>query len=382
MGIANRTEKIGFEMLRRMPRLIRRPIVITANNLRKIKLSSFKTPLNLTLYVTNRCNAQCTHCFYRSELNKPCMELSLEQLKKVAISLKHPLQVLMITGGEPFLRDDLLEVSKLFLDFNRTRRISIDTNGILTDKIIKTVKTILMLKPRTLHIQVSLDGFEQVHDKMRGVEGCYKKAIKTLNELEQLQIRYTSLQLSVMTTICKVNYKDLLSFSKMISKNHPTVLHKFNIVRGARTGTFGLPESITSGLDTEVEQIPLEKLDDFFSEVVMIISSNKDKIWARIQRLKWEYSIKMLKSKKGQVKCLAGYTFGVIYPNGDVAVCEPAKPFANLKDFRYNFCKLWNSDAAIKMKRMTRNCFCIHPCNLLDSMVYDTRALLRLFEIK
>jgi len=379
MGITKRTEEIGFNIVSRLPGFVRKLIIISANSLRKLSISNLKTPINLTLYVTNRCNAQCSHCFYSSELNKPCEELTIEQLKKISISLKHPLQTLMITGGEPFLRNDLLEICKLFFKLNKTRRITINTNGMLTDKIVKTTKEILKLNPKNFHIQVSIDGSKNIHDKMRGVKGCYTKAIETLKKLEELQSKQHNLNLSIMTTICKGNYKGLLSFCKEMSKNHPNVLHKFNFVRGSRMGTFGLPKDITSDLDTKVEQVPLEELDKLFYSISKVVSSNKDKVWEKAQRMKWRYSVEMLKSKRKLFKCLAGYTFGVIYPNGDVTICEPVKPFANLKDFEYNFYKLWSSDSAKKIKKMTRNCFCIHPCNLLDSMAYDTKALLRFF---
>ena len=49
----------------------------------------------------------------------------------------------MITGGEPFLRNDVPEICGAFLKNNRTRRISIATNGMLTQKIIESVKTLL-----------------------------------------------------------------------------------------------------------------------------------------------------------------------------------------------------------------------------------------------
>ena len=56
-----------------------------------------------------------SHCFYKSELNKKEEELSLQQIKTIAKTLKHPLKTLMITGGEPFLRNDVPEICGAFL---------------------------------------------------------------------------------------------------------------------------------------------------------------------------------------------------------------------------------------------------------------------------
>ena len=80
------------------------------------------------------------------------------------------------------------------------------------------------------------------------------------------------------------------------------------------------------------------------------------------------------------MKCTAGKTFGVIYPNGGVAVCEPTRPFANLHDFGMDFVALWKSQEADTMRVKTQACDCIHPCNLLDSMGYDTKTLITVAE--
>lgn len=378
MGAASKFQEKGLKAMQRMPVSVARPIVKAVNFARKKYAFSLKTPINLTLYVTNRCNANCRHCFYKSELNIKREELSLEQIRKIAKSLRYRLQTLMISGGEPFLRDDIVEICRIFLQENKTRRITIDTNGMLINKIISNVKEILALNPETLHIQISLDGPEGMHDRMRGIKGCYEKAVSTLNQLEA--IRDKRLQLSIMTTICKINSSVLPAFAEQMAKEHPAVLHKFNIVRGARTGTFALPADITSGLDTEEEQMDVEDMEALFNKIEKSVSKNMDEIWQKAQKLKWERCIELLKTKKKICECLAGYTLGVIYSNGDVTLCEPAKPFANLKDFDYNFYKLWNSEKANEMRKKTRSCYCIHPCNLLDSMAYDSKTIMRLIK--
>jgi len=71
---------------------------------------------------------------------------------------------------------------------------------------------------------------------------------------------------------------------------------------------------------------------------------------------------------------------GVIYANGDVALCEFTRPFANLKDFDYNFRRLWHSPRAGEARKAIKTCFCAHPCNLISSMRCDWKSLNRLFE--
>lgn len=77
--------------------------------------------------------------------------------------------------------------------------------------------------------------------------------------------------------------------------------------------------------------------------------------------------------------CLAGYIDGVIFPNGDVALCEFTKPFINLHDFNLDFNKLWNSSKTEQMRHKIQECFCTHPCNLSTSMSFDPNSIKRLF---
>ncbi|MDI6737879.1 MAG: hypothetical protein QME12_05185, partial [Nanoarchaeota archaeon] len=246
----------------------------------------------------------------------------------------------------------------------------------LSEKIISNVYEILALKPSMLHIQISLDGPEAMHDKMRGIKGCYEKAIATLEKLESIDNE--KLQLSIMTTICRTNFEVLPDFAAQMTKEHFRALHKFNIVRGSSSGTFMLPKEITSGLDTEEEQVPLEKMEGLFKYIEKSAARQKDEIWQKAQKLKWQSCIALLKNQTRMWHCMAGYTFGVIYSNGDVTVCEPVKPFANLKEFNYDFYRLWHSRQADETRKKIRKCYCIHPCNVLDSIAYDTKSIFKM----
>ena len=139
----------------------------------RIKIG-LKTPVYIILFVSDRCNLKCRHCFWwkgKDEFN----EISLVQFEKIATSLKHPLKTLHITGGEPFLRDDIVDIIKIFVDKNHTKDVTISTNGILVDKIVKECKIINKIVPE-LSVSVSLDGLEKFHDKMRCKKGAFKAA--------------------------------------------------------------------------------------------------------------------------------------------------------------------------------------------------------------
>lgn len=385
MAIATQLEETGFKLLASLPKPLKEAGIKVANNFRVKKINRLKTPIYITLYVTNYCNAKCDHCFYWEELNTGKPELTLEEMKQIARSLKHPLRTIMLTGGEPFLRKDIADIIIAFHQINGTRRITIPSNGMNTDRIIETAQRVLKECPKLyLHIQISIDGPREMHDTFRRVPGCYDKATDSLRRLLEIGKTNKNLACSVMTTVCNANFDLIPDFVKLVKTEFPGAMHKFNILRGAHLGTYGVPEDAASTLDADiskVDSISPEKLEELFKDVIQDVSKHKDQVWQNFQKLKWEYSIKMLKDEQRIFDCTAGRTFGVIYPNGGVSVCEPTKQFANLHDFGMDMSELWKSYQANNMRAKTSGCNCIHPCNMLDSMGYDTKTLLKVAEI-
>src|SRR5271169_6423133 len=77
-------------------------------------------PIHLTFFLTRRCNAQCPFCFYlkSKEGGNPAAELTLDEIEKISGSFGSLLW-LAFSGGEIYLRDDLVEISRLFYSNNR-----------------------------------------------------------------------------------------------------------------------------------------------------------------------------------------------------------------------------------------------------------------------
>lgn len=361
-----------FKLYHNIPYSIKKPLVRLVNNSRLKRVYRSHSPSTLIFYVTNRCNARCKHCFYWRQLNNKDSELGLEKIKKVALSLKKPLDLLVITGGEPFLRKDIVEICNIFYKYNDTRRISIDTNGILSDTVYNKVKSVIAHNPsKELSVFISLDGVNETHDIIRGCKGAFSSVESTLKKLKPLELRNRNLVLMVATTLTKDNLGeigDVISFVKKFN-----VLHKFNIIRNNST-IFNIDNKMLNSFD------PKERYDMSFDDLekfYKVISSRKD-LGSRIETMKIRHSIDMLKNKKMVVKCLAVYNNAVLFPNGDVSICEPTKPFANLAEFDYDLYTLLNSEKALEQKNKLKCCFCLQPCNLLDGMKYDLNTLVRL----
>src|SRR5215210_8948244 len=101
------------------------------------------------LFVTSRCNAKCETCFYWQELNQPG-DMTFEQIERVSRTMPQ-ITDLWLSGGEPTLRHDAVEVIRLFVENNGVRRCIIPTNGLLKARTFELVDNALSLNSE-LHL--------------------------------------------------------------------------------------------------------------------------------------------------------------------------------------------------------------------------------------
>lgn len=142
-----------------------------------------KKARKVTVSVTNRCNLRCQICSIWQESHKP--ELSLKDYEE--FFSRNDWHWVSFTGGEPFLRKDLLELMMLPLKHCQSLNVlSVTTNGYLTEWIVHVISEILKEKIKSLYVSVSLDGPKEFHDFQRGVEGSFEKATSTFHRLKEL----------------------------------------------------------------------------------------------------------------------------------------------------------------------------------------------------
>ena len=131
----------------------------------------------LIFYVTNRCYFRCNFCFYRDEIDKGLKpdELSFDEIKKFSKTIG-PLMQLSLTGGEPFLRKEFIEIADTLIHDTNPQYVTIPTNGSLGGRILDFYKFILPKYPKTYFRHVySIEGIGEKHDQLRDVKGSFKK---------------------------------------------------------------------------------------------------------------------------------------------------------------------------------------------------------------
>lgn len=150
--------------------------------------------------VTYRCNSRCSMCdIWRA---KAAENLLPTDYRALPSTLKN----VNITGGEPFLRTDLGDIVFEIRKRCPKARLVISTNGFLTKRIAEVAKSFT-----ELGIRISIDGPADVHDRIRGVNGAYERALETIVKLKELGHR----DLGISLTASKLNAGKLLDVKRL-----------------------------------------------------------------------------------------------------------------------------------------------------------------------
>ena len=332
----------------------------------------------LIYHVTFRCNARCNFCFNWKDLNKNKKnELSLDEINKISHSMPN-FPWLLLSGGEPLLRDDLEGIIGIFYVNNKIKHLTLPTNGLLPERIFNFTNNILKkYKNLTITISFSLDALNKEHDKMRGIDGCYKKVIESYNSMISLRKNNPNLNLKFNTVISNVNYKSLKKLINKVRMLKPD-MHTIDFIRGNLK-------------DKNIKLPPPEEIEN----IIKIIKNNYDyyKGYSNIKKHSWimpKISILLQKSyldvfkeiidnEKQVIPCFAYKTSLVLYPYGDSSFCEPLKGFANFRDYNYDYEKLIKSKQAKKQIELIKNngCYCYHPCCQYLNILFSPKKIVK-----
>lgn len=143
----------------------------------------------------------CKQCYSCSEQNSKAYVLSYEEIATLLYDLKKNNVIrLSITGGEPFIREDIIDI--LELASNLGFEIYISTNGTFNSIDFKRLS-----KTKIKVLQISLDGVGEYHDRIRGLEGAYQKAIRYIQSFKK--VRHDT-QIGVAFTLMQENKNQMI----------------------------------------------------------------------------------------------------------------------------------------------------------------------------
>lgn len=331
-------------------------------------------PLNLIHFITNKCNTKCKHCFYWKNLNTNEDILTVEEIDKMTKNIGNILFV-SLTGGEPFLRKDIVDIAKVYYKNTKPMNITIPTNGILTDKIVSDVNKIIESCPKSrISIRFSIDGTEELHDNIRGGKGVFKAMMKTYTALDNLKKKWNNLDICFVTVISKINQKNLENLFNFMKQNLNDNTWFVLLARG-------------NVRNCELKDVDIETYKTFVDKVRKTFRNNAKLSFANVldakEKLSDEIIYRTITEDKYLIPCYAGRTICVINENGVVKPCEILDDtFGNIRDFDYDFRKLWKSGEAKELrKRIIRDkCYCSHECFITNNILFNLRMWTRIIK--
>jgi MoaA/NifB/PqqE/SkfB family radical SAM enzyme len=327
-------------------------------------------PIHLIWFVTARCNLSCSHCFYHDQISFTKQELTIDEIKAVIESLS-PLLSLSLTGGEPFLREDLPDIAELIYLKRLTENLLLYTNGFNTNSILLNTEKILTRCPGlNISINVSIDGFEKEHDQYRNKIGAYAKTITTIKELQRLKRKFPNFQVFVNTTLQKENQ------------------HYINELRRDIFSRLGINSGFTIIRGNPLNPALLDVEAEIYKSIIKTIQAEMQcshrisliqKIVNTRIRLGNELAYNTYISKRRTYDCYAGSLMGVIHETGDVRPCEMLDDslMGNLRDYDYKIGNIWKSIKAeeIRKRIKTKRCFCTYECQYTCNTLYNIKYL-------
>ncbi len=325
-------------------------------------------PLYFVFFITERCLASCRHCLLgwkEPNLN----ELSLEEIDKFSSTMDDIL-FLLLTGGDPFLREDLVEIVRIFYKNNKVRNLGMPTNGSTTDRVVQYAERILKDMPDLdFAIDISIDDIGERHNYIRRFEGLFEKAIYTYKELEKLTHLYPKFNLNVAVTVSYFNQDHLMELYDYLKRELKVKTINQLLTRGkprepiAKNVDINKYLHFSLHLDKDTKELVLSGYHSFpFSDFVNAMKNIRQKI-----------IYKIIKENKYQVPCYAGTLSAVMYANGDLFPCELLdKKIGNIRDVNYDFKNLWFSPQLENIRRWIKNsrCFCTYECFLTNSILF------------
>jgi MoaA/NifB/PqqE/SkfB family radical SAM enzyme len=366
------------------------------------------TPAYLVYFVTAACNAKCEMCFYWQEIEsaKTRKELTPEETAKIAEHLPRLIQ-LTLSGGEPFLRDDLFDLVRPLIEKPRPVFLSIPTNGTLTDRIVETVSRLTASFPwLRISIELSVEGVGETHDRILSRPGAFQDLLKTWSGLKAIRPRFPNLRLGVLTVFSALSQSEIFDTLKYIKSEMKPDRVEILFARG-------VPRNPAAG------KISIEKFKeaaDWLAKESPRPEGFMDRLRDELAREKRSLIIEAVSKNMMITPCLAGKKLIVMEPDGRIRPCEmldtmagkeshisdlksqrEAKKFeegkkrkekatdntwlGSLRESDYDLSKILASEQAKRVLNLIdkSSCHCSYECAALADLVFSPSSMLKIF---
>ena len=346
----------------------------------KLALGQPFSPALLNILVTSVCDMRCTHCFFTEQLDdgpRKKLQMKTREIETISETLGGNLGVLILAGGEPFTRRDLPEIVRAFYTNNKLESVYIISNGQIQKRILPDVSRILQECPKlNVTVALGIDGLKEQHDKIRQKPGSWDTVLDTARQLQAMKREYP--RLDVQTCICFMNsnqdtifeWYDFLKYELKPDKVN------FNYIRppAADSKELEIDGARYARLAARIDE------DSRRGAIKNHYAGDIGFFKAALDVYMHGLIAKTQETQQAQLTCYAGTAGGVIYDEGTVSSCENLEPVGNLRDYDWNFQKLWFSPAMqARRKKAADGCFCTHESNCYyPSLPFNPKHLIQI----
>jgi Fe-coproporphyrin III synthase len=300
-------------------------------------LSNAGNPFQVIYFVTARCNARCKMCFYLDEIEQANenlkFELTLDEIKQTFSSLGR-VPLVSLSGGEPFLREEISEIIDYIAKTNKPLVLSTPTNGSFPEKIKETFEYVCSKNPDVqFDLQLSIDAIGEKHDQIRKVPDLFESILKTNRLLADFGKGQENFQIRITITYTGFNHHDVMDLLAYIDKE----LDFDRVILCLAHGT-------CSDEAKRVDQNQYRKVLAFAEKINSKRVSQLSfisKLAQRTKNFKEKIRSQLDVEKNLGMYCNAGKKIVVISETGEIYPCESIRhSLGNLRDFAYDVSRI------------------------------------------
>lgn len=140
---------------------------------------NLKSPISVVWEITNNCNYRCPHCRAYQQYTEDDIEIENKIIKEL---IESEVFIVNLSGGEPLLNKRVFDIAKRLTENNVY--VVLSTNGYYYSKYRKKIK-----ESGIKFVQVSLDGPKELHEKFRGIDNSFEKAVDALKMAKEDGLR-------------------------------------------------------------------------------------------------------------------------------------------------------------------------------------------------
>ena len=294
----------------------------------------------VSLEITHNCISKCIMCNIW-KIPREVPDLSIDDwIRLLSSDIFTDLRELDVTGGEPFLRKDLLDLFTGICELKHRnlkglKSIAVTTNGFLIRRVLEYTEEILQMlgdKNISLVMVCAMDAIGEIHDRIRNYEDAWLKVNETIEGLKKLRERFTSLIIGLKTTILPINVGELEDIAQYADSNGLfTIISPCIITKGRYLN----PELANDLAFTRAE---LKKMVRFYKS----------------QRFRWSFHgdrlVQYLKTGTMSKPCSCGFNYFFIRSTGEVYLCPLINSsLGNIKEQSIE--SLFSSEKAFQIRR-------------------------------